>query len=600
MKKTIFTSLFVLLCMTSCDFLTQTPKDELTPEDYFKTETDLQLFTNPLYNNLLDDEPYNHQSDHCINLNLSNELHGGTFRTVPNSGGGWTWTNIRRINTLLEYSVKCEDEAVRNHYNAIARFFRAYNYYEFVKRFGDVPWIEKELTQDSEELYKPRDSRELILTKMIEDIDFAIETLPATISTYRVNKYAALALKAEFCLYEGTFRKYHAGKSTLPNNLPADAKSYDYYLDLAAKAAKEVMDCGLYRLAPDYLTLFAQIDADQYEYILAIKQDLSLQIYNNSTAYATMPTQGCPGLTKKFVDSFLMKDGSRFTDKEGWETMTFKDEVADRDPRLACCTVTPGYKRIGGIKVVAPDLGSSSTGFQLVKYVMDETLPQVNRVDMSYNDMPVYRLAEMYLIYAEAKAELGTLTQDDLDVSVNLLRDRVGMPHMNMQEANANPDPYLLSETYGYRHIANVATENLGVILEIRRERSIELFKEGHRWDDLMRWREGLCIDQPMHGPYFPELGEYDLSGDNKPDICLWKDKEPDDKEGVAKWEVGKTTGIILSNGTTGYVDPQQGNQHLFNEERDYFYPIPINERTLNPNLSQNPNWKDGLSSSNE
>ena len=127
MKKIKYTFLFVLLCMTSCDFLTQTPEDALTPEDYFKTETDLQLFTNPLYNNLLDDEPYNHQSDHCVELNLSDELHGGTFRTVPNSGGGWSWTNMRRINTLLAHSVKCEDEAVRNHYNAIARFFRAYN-----------------------------------------------------------------------------------------------------------------------------------------------------------------------------------------------------------------------------------------------------------------------------------------------------------------------------------------------------------------------------------------------------------------------------------------------------------------------------------------
>lgn len=595
MKKTIIASLFVLLGVTACDFLNEVPQDKLSPESYFKTETDLQLFTNPLYDNLLDKDAYEHQSDHCIHLNLSKELHGGTFRTVPATGGGWSWGNLRRINTFLAYSNNCEDKEAVAHYDAVARFFRAMFYFEKVKTFGDVPWIDVELGSESEQLYAPRDSRELVMTKMLEDIDYAIENLPEAVSTFRVNKWAALALKAEFCLYEGTFRKYHAGHITL-NTLPEDARPYTDYLDLAAAAAKQVMDCGLYSLASDYRMLFAADDADAKEYILAIKNDLSLQIYNNSTAYATMPTQGCPGLTKKFVDSYLMKDGSRFTDKEGWATMQFKEQVADRDPRLAYSTVTPGYMRLGGSLVLAPDLSSSSTGYQLAKWVMDETLPQVNRVDMSYNDIPVFRLAEIYLIYAEAKAERGNLTQDDLDISLNLLRDRVGMPHLNRAEANANPDWYLCSAEYGYQ---NVTGENKGVILEIRRERSIELFKEGFRWDDLMRWKEGKCINQEMHGQYFPDLGEYDLTGDNKPDIVLYQGSKPAEKAGVAAYEVGTLTGVLLSEGTKGYINPQPKenpqNAHEFDENRDYYYPIPSTERSLNPNLTQNPGWSDGL-----
>ena len=594
MKKTIIASLFVLFGVTACDFLTQIPQDKLSPESYFKTETDLQLFTNPLYNNLLDKLAYEQQSDHCIEINLTKELHGGTFRTV-NNGVGWNWGNLRRINTFLAHSSNCEDEAAVAHYNAVARFFRAFFYFEKVKAFGDVPWVEVELGSEDEQLYAPRDSRELVMQKMIEDIDYAIENLPASVSTFRVNKWAALALKAEFCLYEGTYRKYHAGQVSL-HKLPEDAVPYTTYLDLAAAAAKQVMDSGLYSLAPDYRELFAADDADAKEYIFAIKNDLSLQIYNNSTAYATMPTQGCPGLTKKFVDSYLMKDGSRFTDKDGWATMQFKEQMADRDPRLAASTVTPGYIRLGATTVSAPDLGSSSTGYQLVKWVMDETLPQVNRVDMSYNDIPVYRIAEMYLIYAEALAENGKLTQGDLDISVNLLRDRVGMPHMNMAEANANPDWYLKSEEYGYR---NVSGENEGVILEIRRERAIELFQEGFRWDDLMRWREGLCINQAMHGQYFPGLGEYDLSGDGKADIVLYEGKKPADKAGVAAFEVGVLTGVMLTDGTMGYINPQPqdnpANEHKFDESRDYLYGIPTTERSLNPNLTQNPNWADGL-----
>ena len=597
MKKTIFASLFVLLCVTSCDFLNEVPQDRLSPESYFKTETDLQLFTNPLYDNLLDKDAYEHQSDHCVHINLSNELHGGTFRTVPATGGGWSWGNLRRINTLLGNSSNCENESVRAHYDAVARFFRAMFYFEKVKRFGDVPWIDAELGSESAQLYAPRDSRELVMQKMIDDIDYAIANLPDKVSTFRVNKWAALALKAEFCLYEGTFRKYHAGHITL-ETLPEDATPYTTYLDLAAAAAKQVMDSGLYSLAPDYQLLFAADDADAKEYILAIKNDQSLNVRNNTTAYGTMPTQGCPGLTKKFVDSYLMKDGSRFTDKEGWATMQYKEQMADRDPRLAASTVTPGYVRLGATDVSATDLSCSSTGYQLVKWVMDINLPEVGRVDMSYNDIPVFRIAEMYLIYAEALAEneTKTITQNDLDISVNLLRDRVGMPHMNLTEANANPDWYLCSEEYGYR---NVSGSNKGIILEIRRERAIELFKEGFRWDDLMRWKEGLCINQVMYGHYFPGLGEYDLTGDNKADIVLYEGKKPAEKAGVAAFEVGTLTGVVLSEGTKGYINPQPQenpqNAHVFDESRDYYYPIPSTERSLNPNLTQNPNWKDGL-----
>lgn len=590
MKNYIIIAAAAVIGFSSCsDYLNRLPKDTLSPENYFRNETDLQLFSNTFYNNLLDKDPYDHQSDHYINLNLSNELHGGTFRVVPASGGGWSWGDLRKINTLLGNMDKCQDAAAVAKYTGLAKFFRAYFYFDKVRRFGDVPWVDQELGSDDSRLYNPRDSREVIMTHMLEDIDEAIEKLPSDVSTYRVNKWAALALKSQFCLYEGTFRKYH--KITL------EGHSYEDYLELAADAAKQIMNSGKYGLAKDYLTLFAEIDADKTEYILAIKNDRALSITNNTSAFANMPTQGCPGLTKKFVDSFLMKDGSRFTDKPGWETMQFKEEVADRDPRLACCTKTPGYKRIGGTKVLAPDFGSSTTGFQIVKYVMDCTLTDVDRVDMSYNDMPVYRYAEVLLSYAEAKAELGTITQEDLDISVNKLRDRVKMPHMNLAAANANPDPYLLSEKWGYRNVE--AGANQGVILEIRRERSVELAQEGRRWDDLMRWKEGKCIDQEMYGMYFPGPGEYDLTGDNVPDVCLYTDEAQigdKKKDGVVYLKIGeKTGGIILSDGTKGYIDSQQGIQHTFDESRDYFYPIPVNERTLNQNLSQNPGWKDGL-----
>lgn len=600
MKRIILPALAALVCLTACTWLDREPLATLAPENYFRDETDLQLFSNTFYNNLLDKEPYSEQSDHYVNLNLSAVLRGGNARTVPNSGGGWgsgagAWGDLRKMNTLLENIEKCEDKAAVEEYTALTRFFRAYFYFSMVKRFGDVPWIEAQLETDSDELMAPRDSREVVMGHMIEDIDFAIGHLPSAVSTYRVNRWTALALKARFCLYEGTFRKYqdpsqYAYMYVTP--LPAGAHDAAYYLDLAAKAAEELIDNGPYKLASDYRLLFAEVDADPGEYILAIKNDQSLQITNNATAFAVMPTQGTPGLTKKFVDSFLMADGTRFTDREGWETMQFIEQMSGRDPRLAAITVTPGYIRLGDTEVSATDFGCSVTGYQLVKFVMDNSLPEVNRVDKSYNDMPVFRLGEVYLNFAEAKAELGTLTQADLDKSVNRLRDRVGMPHMDLEAANANPDPYLLSEEFGYR---NVTGANQGVILEIRRERGVELAEEGFRLADLVRWREGKCLEQPIYGVYFPGVGEYDLTGDGKPDLCLWTGTDPKHKDMVDK-ELGSSTGLILTDGASGYVYHHINVERSFNENRDYYYPIPTKERQLNPNLKQNPGWSDGLS----
>lgn len=592
MKKIYITLFGAAFCLASCEMLNTTPQAQISPADYFQTETDLQLFSNPLYDQFSTDF-FENQSDHYINMNLDRVLKGGDYRAIPASGGGWSWGTLRRINTLLANSGNCPDSTIVKQYNGLARFFRAYFYFEKVKRFGDVPWISKELESNSPELYNGRDSREVVMRHMIEDIDYAIENLPAKVSTYRVNKWAALALKAQFCLFEGTFRKYHK-----PQIQIEDVKDYKYYLDLAAKAAGEIITSGPYSLAPEYLKLFANVDADKNEFILAIKQDKALDLLNNSTAFATMPTQGCPGLTKKFVDSFLMKDGSRFTDKDGWETMQFIQEVADRDPRLECCTVLPGYKRIGGTDVLAPDYGSTTTGFQICKYVMDCTLPDVSRVDMSYNDLPVYRFGEVLLIYAEAKAEAGTITDADIALSINLLRNRAGMPDMpTVATMNANPDvKYLFSAKYGYQNPILKDDANFGTILEIRRERSIELAQEGKRYDDLMRWKEGKCIEQEMYGPYFPGPGKYDLTGDNKPDIYLYEGDKPSDKD-IVLLKIGEVTnGVRLSDGNKGYVDSQQGLPHSFDENRDYLYPIPTDDREMNPKLKQNPGWIDGLS----
>jgi hypothetical protein len=590
--------------MSSCnDDLNLTPKDRISQDDYFKTASDLELFTNPLYNNLLDKEPYDDQSDLYIQQTLSNEILGGTYRTVPASGGGWTWTNLRRINTLLGNLDKCDDEAAVKKYSAVARFFRAFFYFEKVKRFGEVPWYDTELGSADEALYNPRDSREVVMTHMIEDIDYAIENLPRKAkesdNPYRATVGAALALKAQFCLYEGTYRKYR--------NLTVEGDhDYTYYLQQAADAAKQLIDLGDYKLystgAPssDYLNLFAAENANTDEYILAICFSYDLAAYHNATAHTLVATQGRPGYTKKMMNMYLMKDGTAFTEQLGWQEMTYVQECQNRDPRMAQSVRGLGYHRIGKTEILPTDLSVSVTGYQPIKFVQDPTASggQVDRNDRSTCDMPVYRYAEVLLNYAEAKAELGTLTQSDLDISINKIRDRVGMPHLDMTTANTNPDRYLSDSNTGFD---NVTGTNKGVILEIRRERAVELAQEGFRFDDLVRWHYGKALNNgdnysPLYGMYFPGPGSYDLTGDGQPNVVLYAQgtAKPTAGTGVLVYEIG--TDLKLSEGTKGNVYYHMNIARAdFNETRDYLYPIPINERSLNPNLTQNPGWEDGL-----
>ena len=164
---------------------------------------------------------------------------------------------------------------------------------------------------------------------------------------------------------------------------------------------------------------------------------------------------------------------------------------------------------------------------------------------------------------------------------------------MNLAQANANPDPYLLSEETGYPNVTKSA--NTGIILEIRRERMIELVLEGLHYSDILRWKEGKVYEKPFYGQYFPGPGKYDLTGDGKADVALYTDTKPSGL-GLTFLKIG--VDIILSNGTSGYmlVHGDKSQERSWNENRDYLYSIPINERILSGmTLTQNPGWNDGL-----
>src|SRR5690606_38545796 len=302
-------------------------------------------------------------------------------------------------------------------------------------RFGDVPWYDNVLDMDDEGLFKARDSRKLIFTKMLEDLDYAIEHGSTEKSTQLITKWTALAYKSRMCLFEGTFRKYHG------------LGDWQEILASGVSAAEELINSGVYSIYQSdtnhaYHELFIAEDAIASEMILARQYDAAVPFVHSANFYILSASYGRPGMQKSLVDSYLMSDGSRFTDQSGYQTMEFYQETQNRDPRLAQTIRTPGYKRIGQNGVSVPDFATSVTGYQFIKYIWAPSYD----AGQSSNDMPIIRYAEVLLNYAEAKAELGQLTQSDVDKSIKLLRDRVGMPNLNVQDANAVPDPYLLEE----------------------------------------------------------------------------------------------------------------------------------------------------------
>lgn len=601
MKNKILSIIAAAYCLVACD-LTHTPLAALSPETFFSNESELQAFSNTFYTSLTVGG-FDEISDMLTKNVLTDEIMGS--RTVPNSGGGWSYTALRNFNTLIEYSVNCPDEKIRTQYVALARFFRANFYFDKVKRFGDVPWYDKQLGSDDPGLYKPRDSREFVMSKVIEDLDFAIANLPDTKDLYRITKWTALALKSRACLFEGTFRKYHAGQSTL-ETLPADAKPYTYYLELSAAASEEIMNTSGYSIfrgngkATAYRDLFLGDPADDNnayaeEVILARDYNKALNILHNSTFF-TIGNYGNQSMTRKMACTYLMDDGTRYTAKEGWQTKEFADEMKNRDPRMAQSVRTPGYKRIDGTEQLAPNFTQVITGYQPIKYMLGLNA-DADRFEQSHQDLHIYRYAEILLNYAEAKAELGILNQSDVDRSIKLLRDRVGMPNMNLTEIDiAGSDPFLLAEETGYPNVKGQPQE--AYILEIRRERSVELFDEDMRHTDLIRWRN--CANAYNHkflGFYVANAeGQHDLDKNGTIDVWFYSGSAPAANEiptGCVIRKIGEQT--YFTEGNSGYIIANPIVDGKWNDERDYYYPIPIDERSLNPNLTQNKGWNDGL-----
>lgn len=583
-------ALLAAFALTACS-LTEVPQSEIAPENSFRTETELQYYINgllPSMSSYVENGVYE-IADNGSQPSLPDYITGKRSSSV--SPGSWSWTNLRKINIYFKYHENCPDETVRRKYDGMAYCLRAWFYYDKLKTFGGVPYYDTVLEDsDKDQLYKGRDSRDFVAQKILEDLDKAIEMTPARVKLNEVTKYTALALKSRFCLFEGTFRKYHG------------LDNADFFLKECVNASATLIASGAYSIdmgdgpGVAYRDLFVQPttgDASTKEVILARSYAIGLGIRHNTNYQITNISGRQYSLDKALINSYLMADGTRFTDKDGYETMTMVQECAGRDPRLAQTVRTPNFVRVGetgsNLALMQNAIKVAATGYMPVKYIQDSSHDAQTQND---NDLIVYRYAEVLLNYAEAKAELGTLTQSDLDITITPIRARVGMPPLVLSEANSSPDPFL-EDQYPL-----VDGPFKGVILEIRRERRVELVMEGLRYDDLMRYKAGALMTRRFMGIYVPEVSGiigYSLSDDtpehSTPETADMVFYLPGYVPPSANNSMEVGTGIFLSEGNKGNKVISSHGPKYWDEDRDYLAPIPKEEIVINPNLEQNPGW---------
>lgn len=576
------------LALASCndDFMDRFPESDVTNETFFANTTDLESYSNVFYKDLtvpLNDILSDNISIYGDENDLQNLMVGNL---TPQTIKEWDWKNIRKYNFLLEnvHKVKGETEKI-NHFVGITRMFRAIDYYDKVKKYNAVPWYSRTLNANDEDLlYKPQDERTLVVDSIMADLAFAAEHVETGVSKTRITKATALAMQARIALHEGTFRKYHTELELSDGNK---------YLEVAAKACEEILKMSGYSLNPVYGDLFNTSDLSKNpEVILFRDYDLGKEIFNNTKIVFDYSY----GLSQDLMDSYLYIDEKGqtkpFTSLADYRTKTYTEIFENRDPRLKASVCYPGYIKGGETKpyLTTPDRG----GYIQSKYA-PTSIDQWSWAT-SYIDIPLIRLAEIYLIYAEAKAELGTLTQSDLDNTVNKLRERVGMPTLNIAQANATIDP-VLAEQY-----PNVAS-NKGIIYELRRERRVELACEGFRFDDVNRWKVGKLFAKQMEGFYVPALGPLDVTGDGVPDIAILakasdKASLPEDLQNTLAMyflenENGTKANYYLSEGTKGHImfEAQRSLVREFIEPKYYYRPMSQQDRKINPNLNETIFW---------
>lgn len=573
----LYTLVFLALIVVGCekDFLETPPQDQFTDETYWTSEESVKTFSYGFYPAYF--KGYgsgwswgDYFSGQSLNDDFAPSGPPQFTKNVPASGGGWSFAWVRKANIFIDrvQGVPMEEEAVA-HWTGVGRFFRALEYHDLVKRFGDVPWYEQELSEtDTETLYRERDDRTFVMDKVLEDFRYAAENVRENVGNpgLEVNRDVILAFMSRVFLFEGTWQKYHENNSD---------KAQEYF-EAAKWAANEVIQSGNYSLG-DYRDTFSSLDlSSNPEVILYREYEVGVLTHTLNSYTNTEPQTG---VSKDAVDTYLASDGLPVEISPlNPGDQGIEEVMEERDGRLYE-TVVPYELRIPGVAS-----NYSTSGFAVHKFLNEEIADEpIGSSNLNPTDAPIIRYGEVLVNYAETAAELATLggsalTQEDLDKSINILRSRPGVNLPDLQVVG--DQPAVNGTTYDDpKRDPSVPA----IIWEIRRERRVELMMEGFRLDDLRRWSKLEYVDT---------VENYEIN------MGAWIDKSDYPESDLSSIRLVDANGNLLpEDATTGYIIPAVSEevQRRFNDPRVYLWPIPLDQITLYADqgveLVQNPGW---------
>lgn len=596
----------VLFGLNSCeDFFNKTPEDKFAAELFFKNATDLEFYTNGLIDVALPsfeavalgDDMY---TDLCGTKTSKKFFWPDAYSASV--AGGWSYSNwgfLRQVAYMLDNMENARDNVkpeLYDHYEGVARFFRALSTFNKVRTFGDCYWIDHVISpKDSTVLYGERQDREFVMSKVTEDLKFACKkclTSGPGIKTdgcIYINKYTALALASRIFLYEGSYRKYHSVNPSTGKPWTGEYESANDFFELAMKYAGELMESGAFSLHSNYRELFTSKTLPSDEVIWGRNCSEELSVAHLVTyKYCSTTSSKLYGPTKDYVMMFLGKDGKALPSGE----ISITEEFKNRDNRLAATVLGPGMKKTDSKNQVvdfAPDFTWTTTGYIWIKWVMPEYAPMNSGgTNTSLNGVPVLRYAEVLLNYAEAAEELGRMNPEIWAKTIAEIRRVHG--GITSSPYPTTKDSFLAD--YYSKDVKNPA--NLSAVgLEIRRERATELmFEEDHRYDDLMRWNQGDIIErrfrhQGWRGIYFSKdevKKGFDFNGSH---YTVSKTKSTSGTN--IKISTPDDGNFTLSEGDYGYLIY---NYKLQWDDKMYLSPIPVEASNVNPNLGQNEGWQ--------
>jgi len=675
--------------LTACndEFLEKYPITDLTEDNALKTYDNFKAYMYPCYALFTDTRIYTNfsggsyywggqwSSDYYSGLmttrdNMQNPYAYQTITTTTSSNN-WNFSYVRQVNIMLSRLETSElTDAEKRHWRSVGYFFHAWWYMELVAKYGDVPWINTVLTDESEEAYGPRTPRAEVADSIISRLEYAIANIGDT-SNDGDNCLTANAIKAalsRFLLREGTWAKYH-GLS----------EPYENYLQKCLTVSKELMDAyptlhtgnGINKYpGAGYDEVMTSEDLNSVPGMIMYKQyvngilmhrfsdlihveahradapqhTVDLFLMNNGLPIGNPKSEFQGGEGKDLWDYFENRDPRLHVnfeppcqakvenssnpdnvttfkkwrmwkvgeDLNGYGNFTITDEYAEKfrryidyfGPNITCENGTgeesigvkrlPGHNWGGSMCHSAPNITMycqtdnymrSWTGYYFWKHF---TMWEVGSNDYyQTSDKPIFTIEEVLLNYAEAAYELGLFDQSVADMTINKLRDRVGVAKMVVSEIGDDFDPNRDKGTAPWTKAYDSKTnyEVAPVLWEIRRERMVELMGQGFSFYDIKRWHKApYYVNRQPCGAWITATnvpygtGKYtgqfvDYNEINKSGYAT-----PTNNETGSGWIYTKPG--PLSTGT-GWLDTY------------YLEMIPTDQINLNPNLTQNPGYEE-------